>query len=238
MSFNFTTTFSPLVNNIPTDINTIASYVTVIFGCIASLVAIFRYRPKASVILSTEFFDIKNNSLIQQKTYKISWGWGTLMFLHTIKLEKFPSTHTYKIKFKPEGSFERTLSPEYYVANGKKDKTILKIKNKCIAKKCFLMENDVTKISVITYGPSDSKVNSKIKVNQTSNTIEIFNENSIEVRNFNLKLNEEITADRLSSCLKDIQELNFNTNGKIEGFTIKTIPPIDATTPGKITIIY
>ncbi len=216
-------------------IETLAAIGTIVSLIVGSIIGYFRYKPKSNYSTLLEYLDSKTNVIVQKNEHVISWGWGKIFCLSKIHLQQISEKTGYRITYKPFSSYEKPLSKLYYDDHVKNKQMILSLITRCLLGKGFVIK-EIKKIFIMTFLPNEIDYATSITVSPQHNLIEINNENTIEIRNYRIDLPIGTTTDKLTTSIKEIQEIHVD-DGKPVGLTIKSIPPSDGHNPGKVIIV-
>lgn len=231
-------------------LNTLVSILTIASISVGGILGLVKYRPKLIPEPILEYIDSNNDQLVQIKKYNIRWGWGKILF-YLIKIQTQPNNFIYKIWYKSSFNSEQQLTKKHYKVSTHNNSSTIYLKDKCLfekklcwkcnfrihMKKCFLMEEDVVTIKIITWSPSNRDYYSKITSAQNANLIEVINDNSIEIRNYEVSLNNSISITQLNTILNELDNFYVDPNGVVTKIWIKTIPPSYGGTSSKVRLI-
>jgi hypothetical protein len=230
-----TTNATPLVDGLQI-IEKLSDYLNLIIALVivgGFLVGVFKYKPKATPDDSIEYLDAADDLLVQQKGYKLYWG--RIFFLRKIKI---PSTYTTNticfVSYKPAATPRAALSKENFEeAVNRSHKKKIRLTNKK-----FFVQNDVEKVFVLSHVKVDSEYKKNIKVRRIDNVVEVYNENTFEVKNFRIDLDKPVSIPKVKANLEHIADFHPNDQGKVVSLTLGSIDAKDATIPGKVILIF
>lgn len=211
-------------------LNSLAALVVIVGGVLAAIFWLIRYRPKAIRRPLSEYIDYAKDTMEEEHEFKLRWG--SVFFLSRMHLRNIPKDSSFKIEYKAASASRHLLSKEYFRTiprNG--DREI-----KLVGKR-FFVKHEVEKVYLLETAKPDVSYKKGVRPVPKQNVIEVYNDNPIEVRNYPVQTPQGLTADRFKDSLHLIQDFQMNKDGTVGGVTIRSIPPREASTPGKVILL-
>lgn len=220
----------PLTNLVTDILNSLAALVVIIGGVIAVIFWIVRYRPKAIRRTLSEYVDCNKNTMEEEVEFKLKWG--RVFFLQRMHLRNISKGSSCRIEFKAASASRHPLSKDYYRIVPRKD-----IREVKLIGRSFFVKHEVERVYLLETVKPDLNYRKKIRSVIKPDVIEVYNENPIEVRNFPVQTPEGMTADKFKDSLGVIQDFRMNKDGIVEAITLRSVPPREGSTPGKIILV-
>ena len=217
--------------NLVTDIlNSLAALVVIIGGAIAVVFWVIRYRPKAIRRTMSEYVDCSKNTMEEEMEFRLKWG--RVFFLRKMHLRNISKGSSYRLEFKAASASRHPLSREYYKIAPRNDMREVKLVGKD-----FFVKHEVEKVYLLETGKPDLNYKKKVSCKLKPDVIEVYNENPIEIRNYALDAPKGLTADRFKDSLSFIQDFQMNKDGTVGAITLRSVPPREGSTPGKVILV-
>jgi len=215
------------------DIGTILTdyfvWIATVIGLVASIGYIIGCRPRARRISYKSHIDCSSNQILEQSTFRISWG--HMFPAKKMKATKIERDATFSILCKPLGGIRDILTTDYY-----DEKTSRSSRTIYLVNKDFYKNNEIENIFLEVSRPAP-EFHDKIKVLRTPKSVTVLNWNHVEVRGLPVQLPKTITLAQMPAY--SVIFTSWTTSGKsrkrITAF-LKSLPPRRGNEPGKVTI--
>ncbi len=190
-----------------------------LLGGVASLVtlivAIYEIKPRVKKSTTTlRYIDYAENQLVEGKEHIISWGH---IIPKKISLPKIHRNSEFHVLYKPQTSYGKELSKDYYEEKRKGPMQVITLIDKHI-----FDEAETDRVYMETKTPmEDENYKEKIKYRFQQDCIEIINGTNEEIRNIPLSLPSDIDISRLKDAMKFLTGFENPPEGSAEGIKIK-----------------